>query len=227
LKSVNKELEAFSYSVSHDLRSPLRSIDGYAEMLGEEYSSILDEEGNRLLDIIKDSARNMGELIDDLLTFSRMGRKELQRSKIDMTELFKTVFDELSESVDHKAKIKINKLSSITADASLIKQVLINLISNAIKYSSKKEKPVIEIKSEVSGKYTIYSVRDNGVGFDMQFSDKLFGVFQRLHSENEFEGTGVGLALVQRIIIKHGGEVWAEAKENEGAVFYFKLPNLN
>lgn len=224
LESVNKELEAFTYSVSHDLRAPLRAVNGYAGILEEDYSKVLDTEGQRLLFVIRHNAKKMGTLIDDLLDFSKLGRKEIKKTNIDTNDLVEAVLFDLNRSSQHKAKFKIDKLHLIYADYSMISQVFINLLSNAIKFSSKKEEPVVELKSAKIKSEIIFSVKDNGVGFDMKYSAKLFGVFQRLHPMNEFEGTGVGLALVQRIINKHKGRVWVEAKPNEGATFYFSLP---
>jgi len=224
LEIVNKELEAFSYSVSHDLRSPLRIIDGYSELMISDYSSSLDEEGNRLLAIIKANVRKMGRLIDDLLNFSRLGRKELIYQQVDMNKMVDAVVSELLFSNDKKHSIDISPLEPASCDSNLIRQVWINLISNAIKYSGDKENPLIEISSAKSGNEIVYSIKDNGVGFNMKYADKLFGVFQRLHKVTEFEGTGVGLALAQRIVTRHGGRVWAEAEVNKGAVFYFSLP---
>ncbi len=222
---VNKELDAFSYSISHDLRSPLRFVNGYAKMLDEDYASVLDAEGKRLLLIIQESAKKMGQLIDDLLTFSRLGRKEIRKSTIDMTRLVKNVLLELDKSMGYKAEIKLDALHPVEADEALIKQVFINLFSNAIKYSSKADHPLLTISSQQKQGELIYSVSDNGVGFDMQYAHKLFGVFQRLHSDEEFEGTGVGLAIVQRIISRHAGKVWAKGEINKGAAFYFSLPD--
>lgn len=224
LEAVNKELEAFSYSVSHDLRAPLRAVNGYARMIEEDYRAVLDDEGKRLLGIVQYNAQRMGILIDDLLSFSRLGRKEIQKSTIDVKELIEANLSELDKMIPHKAEIRIKQLINLEADYALINQVFLNLISNAIKYSAKKEKPVIEISSEIKGQEVVYCIRDNGAGFDMKYGHKLFGVFQRLHGSDEFEGTGVGLAIVQRIINKHGGKVWAEGKVNEGAAFYFSLP---
>ncbi|MDZ4710380.1 MAG: PAS domain-containing protein [Saprospiraceae bacterium] len=219
-----EELEAFSYSVSHDLRAPLRAIDGYAQMLREDYSHLLDKEGKRFIETIQLNANNMGTLIDDLLAFSRLGRKEVNKSFIDMTDLVEAVKDEITKSYPNKAEIKINSLHPVTADYTLMNQVIMNLLSNAIKYSLLAKDPVIEISSQQKGAELVYSVKDNGAGFDMQYVHKLYGVFQRLHSAEEFEGTGVGLAIVKRIIEKQGGKVWAEGKEGQGAVFYFSLP---
>jgi light-regulated signal transduction histidine kinase (bacteriophytochrome) len=225
LEKANKELEAFSYSVSHDLRAPLRIIDGYTEIIVSDYGKILDEEGNRLLGIVTANVRKMGRLIDDLLNLSRLGRKELTSHRIDMSQLVNSV---MAEQVALKTKqydIQIEKLERADADSNLIRQVWINLISNAIKFSAEKDKPSIKISSRYTGNEIIYSIQDNGVGFNMKYADKLFGVFQRLHKMTEFEGTGVGLALVQRIITRHGGRVWAEAEVSKGATFHFSLPS--
>jgi len=223
LDNVNKELESFTYSVSHDLRAPLRAINGYARMLEEDYTSLFDDNGKRLLNIVQHNAAKMGQLIDDLLAFSRLGRKEIQKSQVDMTALAEEVLKEVI-FVRADTEVKLYPLHSIWGDSILLKQVLVNYISNAVKYSSKTEKPFIEINSTLSGNKVIYSVSDNGSGFDMAYVDKLFRVFQRLHSNEEFEGTGVGLAIVDRIVKKHEGEVWAEGKVGKGATFYFILP---
>ncbi len=226
LLAANKELESFSYSVSHDLRAPLRAVNGYARMLEEDYGSLFNKEGKRLLGEVQQNAMKMGTLIDDLLDFSRLGRKEVKRSKVNMNELIEGVLSEIRQSIPHHAVIKFNDLEPIMADYSLIKHVIINLLSNAIKYSSKKEKPVVEIASKKENGEVIYSIKDNGAGFDMQYVNKLFGVFQRLHSSEEFPGTGVGLAIVHRIIQKHDGKIWAESKVNKGATFFFSLPDV-
>jgi len=223
LKNANKELDAFTYSVSHDLRAPLRSINGYAQMLDEDYGPKLDIEGKRIIKTICDNAINMGMLIDELLGFSQLGRKEVQLRKINMNELVESVFIDMDKSFTHKAEIKIGKLHEVEADFGLLRQVMFNLISNALKYSSKKEQPIIEVFSEEKNGDIVFSLKDNGAGFDMKYYDKLFGVFQRLHKQKEFEGVGVGLAIVERIISKHGGKVWAEGKVNEGAQFNFSL----
>lgn len=224
LEITNKELESFSYSVSHDLRAPLRALSGYSKIMEEDYLPGMDSEARRLLRNIQANAHRMGILIDDLLAFSRLGRKEIKKSKVNMQRIVENVLAELSKSANHNATIKIEPLQITEADSSLLHQVWVNLISNAIKYSGKKKKPEIEIGSKNSDREITYYVRDNGSGFDMKYSDKLFGVFQRLHSAEEFEGTGVGLAIVHRIITKHGGKIWAESKINEGATFYFSLP---
>ncbi len=226
LQFANKELEAFAYSVSHDLRAPLRSIHGFTEILLEDYTDKLDDEGKRICAVIKKNAERMSQLIDDLLTFSRLSRKELNKTVIDMNRLVKSVcLEVIPPDKSNKVKIIIDDLCDAFGDPNLIKQVWFNLISNAVKFSAKKKMPEINISFEKENNMIIYSVKDNGAGFDMRYLNKLFGVFQRLHSEKEFSGTGVGLAIVQRIIQRHGGEVWAEGKVDEGAAFYFSIPD--
>ena len=230
LQLANEELEAFTYSVSHDLRSPLRIIDGYADILSEDYGSRLDEDGKRILGNIMENARRMGRLIDALLHLSRLGRKDIELHFVDMNNLLKSLLSEQSDNPAFKPdEIIVHHLEPVYCDSSLIKQVWINLISNAVKYSSVNKASRVEIGSEKNGSGVTYYVKDNGVGFDMKYSDKLFGVFQRLHKITEFEGTGVGLAIVFRIINKHNGKVWAEAEPGKGATFYFNLPfnNIN
>ncbi|OAI52087.1 hypothetical protein AYO46_06495 [Betaproteobacteria bacterium SCGC AG-212-J23] len=222
LEAVNKELASFSYSVSHDLRAPLRAVDGYARMLEEDYAPRLDDEGRRLLTVVRESAGRMGQLIDDLLAFSRLGRQPLARQAVDSATLVREVIDEVRG--DSRASIEVGELQSTPGDRALLKQVWVNLISNALKYSSKAAAPRVEIGSQVEGEETVYCVRDNGAGFDMRYAAKLFGVFQRLHSNDEFPGTGVGLAIVQRVVARHGGRVWAEGKPGAGASFFFSLP---
>jgi signal transduction histidine kinase len=224
LEAANKELEAFSYSVSHDLRAPLRSIDGYSRVMIEDYGDKLDEEGKRTLSVIMKNAVRMGQLIDDLLSFSRIGKQNLRKVNLDMNALTQVVATELKEQQKRDVDLNIKSMLAIQGDSSMLKQVMTNLVSNALKYSNKKAKSVVEIGSYAENGHHIYYVKDNGAGFDMRYYDKLFGVFQRLHSANEFEGTGVGLALVHRIVSKHGGKVWAEGKVDEGATFYFSLP---
>ena len=224
LQATNEELKSFSYSVSHDLRAPLRAVNSYAQILEEDYCEIFDDEGKRLLKKVQGNAKKMGTLIDDLLAFSGLGYKEVKRSFIKMTELTKNVVFDLQKTGFDGAEIILNELHPVYADYSLMTQVMTNLLSNAIKYSSKKENPLIKISSEKKGNEIIYSISDNGAGFDMQYAHKLFGVFQRLHSMQEFEGTGVGLAIVQRIVMKHGGRVWAKGESGKGAIFYFCLP---
>ncbi|HVW15579.1 MAG TPA: PAS domain S-box protein [Mucilaginibacter sp.] len=228
LEASNKELEAFSYSVSHDLRTPLRAVSGYSVMLKEDYEGKIDSEGLRIINNIIINARIMGTLIDELLAFSRLGKKELALTNVNMEQLARMVTDELLHNeTEDKYHISIVALPPATADQAMIKQVLMNLLSNAVKYSSKRTNPEIEIGGSEDENETVYYVKDNGVGFDMAYAGKLFGVFQRLHSQEEFEGTGVGLALVKRIIDKHKGKVWAEADEDKGAKFYFSLPKNN
>jgi len=225
LEAANKELEAFSYSVSHDLRAPLRAIDGFSRVVLEDYIDKLDDEGKRFLNIIRGNTKKMGQLIDDLLEFSRLGRQEIRTSGIDMGKLAKAVSEELKLAVpERKLKFTINTLIPAQGDQAMIRQVFVNLLSNAVKFTRPKERAVIEVDGRSEGNENVYTVKDNGVGFDMQYVNKLFGVFQRLHSSEEFEGTGVGLAIVQRIIHRHGGRVWAEGKVGEGATFYFSLP---
>jgi len=224
LEASNKELEAFSYSVSHDLRTPLRAINGFGQILTEDYSSMLDPEGQRLLGVISSETRRMGHLIDDLLSFSRLGRQEMESGKIEMTELVENVFKELAGlSPERIIQFECKKLPPARGDIAMIRVALTNLISNAIKFTHPRNPAVIEIGGIVENGETIYYVKDNGVGFDMKYAEKLFGVFQRLHSGEVFEGTGVGLSLVQRIIHRHGGRIWAESKVNEGATFFFTL----
>jgi two-component system, sensor histidine kinase and response regulator len=223
---TNKELEGFAYSVSHDLRAPLRAIDGFAQMLYEDYHEELNLDAARLLDIIRGNAKKMGLLIDDLLEFSRLGRKEISKAALEMTELWKSALKEINNNTTHNANVIIDPMHVVYADRAMIYQVLINLLANAIKYSSKAENPVINISSYDKDERIVFVVKDNGVGFDNRYGNKLFGVFQRLHSSDEFEGTGVGLALVKRIINKHGGEVWATGELSKGATFFFSLPKI-
>ena len=226
ITELNKELEAYTYSVSHDLRAPLRSISGYAQVLKEDYSEKLDSEGNRVIDVVIRNSSRMGQLIDDLLHFSRIGRKELILASCDMEEIVRTTVDELlANERDRKVDIQINDLKPSYADISMIRQVWVNLISNALKYSSTRAESQIQIGCYDEGNSVCYYIKDNGVGFNMAYRDKLFGVFQRLHKISEFEGTGVGLALVKKIIVRHGGRIWAEAQLDEGATFYFSLPH--
>jgi signal transduction histidine kinase len=224
LEIVNKELESFSYSVSHDLQAPLRILNGHSAILLEDYGEAVDEEAKRLLGSIRNNALKMSNLINDLLKFSKLGKQEVEKSDIDTARLVHDIISELGSASHHEATIIVNPLLPVYADHSLVTQVWLNLLSNAIKYSSKKENPKVEIGSIQHENEIINYVRDNGAGFDMAYADKLFGVFQRQHKASEFEGTGVGLAIVKRIVSKHGGRVWAEAIPNEGATFYFSLP---
>lgn len=228
LKEANKELEAFSYSVSHDLRTPLRALDGFSLLLLENCSGKLDDEGKCFLAIIRRNAQQMAQLIDDLLAFSRTGRKEVAYSKINMKELFESGFNDLWDSADGRTvDFVVHSLPEVYSDFSLLKQAALNLLSNALKYTRNKAVAKIEISGNETESEIQYVLKDNGVGFDMRFVDKIFGVFQRLHSSEEFEGTGVGLAIVHRIILKLGGRIWCEGKVNEGAVFTFSLPKIN
>jgi len=225
LELANKELEAFSYSVSHDLRAPLRHIGGYVELLGEKYKKELPEKGLHYLEEIIDSVRQMGMLIDDLLKFSRSGRVEMHVSAVDMNWLVKEVSERLRQDNPQRTiDWSIAQLPSVHCDNAMLHLVWENLLSNAVKFTRTRKTAKIEIGVREENKEFVFFVRDNGVGFDMQYAQKLFGVFQRLHSMAEFEGTGVGLANVHRIILRHGGRTWAEAEKDKGATFYFSLP---
>lgn len=224
VEAANKELEAFSYSVSHDLRAPLRAVDGFSRIVLEDYAAELSEEGRGFLNRVRESATNMGQLIDDLLTFSRLSRQPLKKQSIVTTELARQVLDELKpEQNGRRIEASIADLPQCTGDFRLLKQVFVNLLSNAFKYTRKREVVHIEVGWEQINGETVYFVKDNGAGFDMKYADKLFGVFQRLHRSEEYEGTGVGLAIVQRVINRHGGRIWAEAVIDNGANFYFTL----
>lgn len=224
LEASNKEMESFSYSVSHDLRAPLRAVDGFARMLEEDVADQLDEEGRRKLQVIRDNTRNMGRLIDELLEFSRLGRKELNYGHLDMSALAQEAFKDATSVAVNDTTLSLSALPAARGDITLIKQVWFNLLSNACKFSAKREQAHITVKGSVEGDVLTYTVSDNGAGFDMRYYNKLFGVFQRLHRVSEFEGTGVGLAIVHRIVTRHGGRVWAEGVVGEGAVFHFTLP---
>lgn len=227
LEAVNKELESFSYSVSHDLRAPLRAINGYARMLKEDQGTLLDENGLRLLGVIRENAAKMGTLIDDLLSFSRLGRQDIKRTKVDMNEVFQNALYEINKNMPHRAKVNIGQMPVTMGDSSLLGMAVINLLANAIKYSSGTENPQVEVTVvRQNGEY-IFKISDNGAGFEMEYVKKLFNVFQRLHTNDEFEGTGVGLAIVKRIVEKHKGRVWAEGEVNKGASFYFTIPDIN
>jgi PAS domain S-box-containing protein len=225
LEAANKELEAFSYSVSHDLRTPLRAIDGFSRILLNDYTGKLDDEGLRLLNVVRDNTSRMGQLIDDILKFSRTGRLELSFSGIDMERLAREAFEELRPATaGHEARVEIGHLPPSMGDRAMLRQVFVNLLSNAIKFSQVRATPRIKVGGSIEGNEAVYYVKDNGAGFDMQYADKLFGVFQRLHGVTEFEGTGIGLAIVKRIVTRHSGRVWAEGKLSEGATIYFALP---
>ena len=226
LDSTNKELEAFSYSVAHDLRAPLRHMDGFIRLLKKHSWASLDERNQRYLGIISDSARQMGLLIDDLLAFSRVGRAELQLLPVSLQQLVQEAMQELREETQGRnIAWKISQLPEVMADRSMMRLVMINLLANAVKFTGKRERAEIEVgasSNEADG--IVVFVRDNGVGFDMEYADKLFGVFQRLHPAEEYEGTGIGLANVQRIIHRHRGRTWARGEVDQGATFYFSLP---
>jgi PAS domain S-box-containing protein len=225
LQAANQELEAFSYSVSHDLRAPLRHIAGYIEILQTEATAVLTANARQHLQTIADAAKHMGDLIDALLAFSRMGRAEMQQDRVSLKSVVEAAQDQLRQDIEGRAiDWHIGPLPEVRGDPFMLRQVMINLLSNALKYTRPCKKARIEIGAEVSEREVIVHVRDNGVGFDMKYADKLFGVFQRLHRAGEFEGTGIGLANVRRIIQRHGGRTWAEGTVDGGANFYFSVP---
>ncbi len=225
LAAANRELESFAYSVSHDLRAPLRAVNGFAQALVEDHGPALAPEARAMLDTVQANSRRMGRLIDDLLAFSRLGRQALTASPVDMTALAREVADELTPA-DGAAQLRIEvaPLPPTQGDPALLRQVWLNLLGNAIKFSSGRPAPHVQVTGHQAEAETVYTVTDNGVGFDMRYADKLFGVFQRLHADREFQGTGVGLALVQRIVQRHGGRVWGEGRVDRGATFAFSLP---
>lgn len=226
LEAANKDLEGFAYSVSHDLRVPLRAIDGFSQQVLKHYADKLDDEGKRYLNVVRDNTKKMSQLIDDILAFSRMGRLGLSVSEVNMEELAQGVFEELKPTLaGRELTIEIKPLPLCHGDPSMLRQVLVNLLGNAIKFTRPRDTALVEVGGHVEGAEIIYYVKDNGAGFDMQYADKLFGVFQRLHGVAEFEGTGIGLAIVKRIVTRHGGRIWAEGKVDEGATFYFTLPD--
>lgn len=228
LEAANKELEAFSYSVSHDLRTPLRAMNGFAGIVLEDFGPQLPEDGRRYLERIRNGGRRMGELIDDLLAFSRLSRQPVNRQHMNSARIVQEVVDDLKSQQDgRQIEWRIGELPPCLADSALLKQVWVNLLSNAIKYSRDRKSAIVEAGCTYENGGNVYFVRDNGVGFDMQYANKLFGVFQRLHRADEFEGTGVGLAIVQRIVHRHGGRVWAEGRVNQGAAFYFTVEGEN
>jgi PAS domain S-box-containing protein len=226
-EAANRELESFSYSVSHDLRAPLRAIDGFLRILVEEQGPRMDEEGHRLCGIISENTRRMGTLIDHLLAFSRTSKQEMELSRIDMEAMVKGLYIDVT-TLESRQRIdfSLGEMPPALGDPDLIRQVWINLLSNAVKFSAQRAQPVIRVEGELRDGMVEYSIRDNGAGFDMKFADRLFGVFQRLHSQQDFEGTGVGLALVQRIIVRHGGTIRAEAEPDKGATFRFTLKEV-
>lgn len=229
LTDASRELEAYSHSISHELRAPLRAIDGHVAMIGQEYEVLLDGEGRRHLGQVRWNAQRMGRLIDDLLAFSRAGRADLTFGPVDMTGAAKATFARVVTDPASLSRISfsVGLLPEAVGDADLLHRVWENLLSNAVKFSAGRENPEIRVEGGVEGGEAVYRVRDNGTGFDMQYVDKLFGVFQRLHGIREFEGTGVGLALVRRIVMRHGGQVWAEGELDRGATFSFTLPARN
>lgn len=227
LAAMNKELEAFSYSVSHDLRAPLRQIDGFSKILMEQQAANVSGDAKECLDQIREGTKQMSQLIDDLLNFSRLGRRELNRREIDLNEVVESIVTELQRVADDReVQWKIGKLSPAECDRALMTQVFRNLLSNAVKFTRTRAKAEIEVGEKTEGGRKVIFVRDNGVGFNMKYADKLFGVFQRLHLQDDFEGTGVGLAMVQRIIFKHGGRIWADSEIDRGATFYFTLTQV-
>jgi len=225
LEAAYREIESFSYSVSHDLRAPLRAIDGFSLMLLKKHGDQFDKDTLRKFNVIRSNAQTMGQLIDDILTISRLGRKEMSIEKLDMSAIVREIWKEL-ETINpgRNMAITVNGMPEGYGDGTLIRQAYLNLLGNAVKFSKYREKAIVEAGGHNKGNEHVYYIRDNGVGFDMAYYDKLFGVFQRLHKADEFEGTGVGLATVERVIKRHGGRVWAEGKVNEGATFYFSLP---
>jgi light-regulated signal transduction histidine kinase (bacteriophytochrome)/CheY-like chemotaxis protein len=227
LEAANKELEAFSYSVSHDLRAPLRHIEGFVDILRTTNAGLLDEEGQRYLEMVAKSAAHMSRLIDDLLDFSRAGRAEIHRSRINLNDLITAILRELEfQTRGREIEWVVGRLPRVQADGSLLRQVFANLLHNAVKYTQKRPLARIEIQAQTTPEEYVISVQDNGVGFDSRYAHKLFGVFQRLHKSTDFEGTGVGLANVRRIITRHGGRAWAESTPDKGATFYISLPRL-
>jgi len=225
LETVNRDLEAFSYSISHDLRAPLRAIGGFARILEEDHAEVLGAEGRRVLGVVRTNTSRMSQLVDDLLAFSRLGRRPVARANVDMKRLAEDVVEEMkNQRGSLGADVSIGELPPAHADPGLVRQVLVNLVSNAVKYSAGKPAPTVTVTATAEGGEPVYHVKDNGAGFDMQGYDKLFGVFQRLHRHEEFPGTGVGLAIAHRVVAKHGGKIWAASKVGEGAEFHFTLP---
>lgn len=225
LEATNKELESFSYSISHDLRSPLRAVNGFARILDAEYGSKLDDEGRRIISVIVRNSEKMSALIDDLLAFSRVGRDPVSKGEVNMAALVSKVHFDLTTASEYAStQFSLGDLPNAEGDPAMLTQVWSNLIGNALKYSSRNPAPEVTVAGELRDGECIYSVQDNGVGFDMKYYGKLFGVFQRLHSDAEYPGTGVGLAIAQRIVTRHGGRIWAEATPGQGATFRFSLP---
>jgi light-regulated signal transduction histidine kinase (bacteriophytochrome) len=222
LETANRESEVFSYSVSHDLRAPVRAMNGFSQAVLEDYGQLLPDEGRHCLESIRESAKEMSTLIDDLLAFSRLIQTQLKRQSVDTRQLVESVIEELiPEQKDREIDVVIGHLPPCRGDPTLLKQVWINLVSNALKYTRRREKALVEIGCDSSNGEDIFLVRDNGTGFDMRHANQIFGVFHRLHLPEEYEGTGVGLAIVERIVHRHGGRVWANSSEGDGATFYF------
>jgi light-regulated signal transduction histidine kinase (bacteriophytochrome) len=225
LQRANKDMENFTYAASHDLRSPLIAIAGFSRILREDYADSIDEKGQDLLNRIEGSAKKMSQLIDDLLSFGRVSTREIRRSQVDMEKLAARVFEDLKPLVGQRdIRFEVSGLPPAFGDLSMLRQVIVNFITNALKFTRARETPLIEVGGCTEEKENIYFVRDNGVGFDSELSEKLFGMFQRLHSTQQFEGTGIGLFMIKQIIEKHGGRVWAEGEPDKGATFYFSLP---
>jgi light-regulated signal transduction histidine kinase (bacteriophytochrome) len=224
LDQTRDQMRSFSYSVSHDLRAPLRAIEGFGRILLEDYAEKMDEEGKRFLNNVLTNAQVMTTLIDDLLVFHRVGEKQLSKSPVDMNQLTQDILDVVLKSAPTKPEVKLPPLPTINADMAQVRVAWEQLISNAVKFTKRESKPVIEFGSSQKDGEQIFWVRDNGVGFEMQYADKLFQIFQKLQRDADFEGNGIGLALVKRVAEKHGGRAWAEAKPNEGATFYLALP---
>jgi light-regulated signal transduction histidine kinase (bacteriophytochrome) len=226
LEAANEELEGFSYSISHDLRAPLRAVSGFSGVLLKQHASQMPSDAVRLLNHISESAQDMGQLIDDLLRFARLSREPLSKQTVNTSALVSEIVEDLrKEESARQIEVRVDELPDCTADPALLRRVFVNLLSNAFKFTRQREKATIEVGFRKESGECIYFVRDNGAGFDMRYADKLFGVFQRLHGRDAFEGTGVGLSLAQRIVQRHGGRIWAEAAVDKGATFSFSLPN--
>jgi light-regulated signal transduction histidine kinase (bacteriophytochrome) len=227
LGDANNELEAFAYSVSHDLRAPLRAIDGFSQILVEDYGDSLDPKGRHVIEVVRDGTTKMGRLIDDILDFSRIGRKDLVKSNTDMTALVTETLRDLGpEMAGRSIDMQVGTLPHVCGDPRMLQRVWANLLDNAVKFTGRQPHALIEVGARAGNGETVFFVKDNGAGFDMQYVDKLFGTFQRLHGAQEFPGTGIGLAIVKRIITKHGGRVWAEGKIGSGATVHFALPRV-
>ncbi len=226
LERANKDMESFTYAASHDLRSPLIAIAGFSRILREDYEDALDEKGKDLLGRIEASAKKMSQLIDDLLSFAKVSTREVRRSEIDMQALTEKAIEELKPVMKERAiRFEVDGLPPAYGDMPMLRQVIVNFLTNAIKFTRTRETPVIEVGGYKKERENVYYVRDNGVGFDSQFSDRLFGLFHRMHASQQFEGTGIGLFMIKQIIEKHGGRVWAEGEPDKGATFYFGLPS--